>query len=711
MPLSRLPAETIQRAKSVPIERVMDERGIKLKKSGAYRIGPCPICNDGHDRFSIHIPKQVFYCRVCAKGGDVIKFVELYERLEFHEAVRRLAGEPVLQAAATHGSCRVPVATPVGVTGVVNDGPDSATISEPAEYIYKKADGTPYLRVKRSAHKEFSQQHWNGSTWLSGAPDGPRIPYRLPEILSAEHDDIFIVEGEKDADNLAALGTFATTNSGGANNWSPDLNPFFKGKQVFILPDNDGPGRDHCTKVIQNLFGVAKEIRVINLPGLAGKGDVSDWLEAGGTADQLAELMRLAPRVEKSPAPESNKSADLDVVCVADVQPVNIEWLWPNRIAIGKPHALAGEGGLGKSTLLCDWTARTTNGEKWPDGADASEAASVIILASEDAIEDTIAPRLMAAGADLSRVFVIRSVLEGNGKRRSFNLQADLARLEAEVGRRNNVRLVIIDPVSSYLGKIDSHKNADVRSVLDPLSEMAARLRVAVICNNHFSKGGGSANSKVIGSVAFVNAVRAAFIVTPDSEDETRRLLLPSKKNIGTMGSGLAYRIGGKLVTAPDGTEISTSEIMYESAPVTISADQALAALGGNGDNRTGKDEAVDFLRCVLSKGPMSVADIEAEARTAGLLGEKNPIGQNKPFRDAREEMGVTTTRCGFGKGSKFLWSLPPGTVTPPLMPYSTIDGPSEERAPMANGGINGGLTASSSIEMPLTETEKTTKH
>ena len=96
-------------------------------------------------------------------------------------------------------------------------------------------------------------------------------------------------------------------------------------------------------------------------------------------------------------------------------------------------------------------------------------------MAAEDAVEDTVAPRLMAARADLSRVFVVRSVLD-ESRRRSFNLQADLERLEAEIKKRDNVRLVIIDPVSSYLGKVDSHKNADVRSVLEPLGEMASRL-------------------------------------------------------------------------------------------------------------------------------------------------------------------------------------------------------------------------------------------
>lgn len=145
----------------------------------------------------------------------------------------------------------------------------------------------------------------------------------------------------------------------------------------------------------------------------------------------------------------------------------------------------------------------------------------------------------MAAGADLSRVHVVRSLVDENNKRRAFSLQADLEMLEDLIRKVGDVRAVILDPVTSYLGKVDSHRNADVRAVLDPLSEMAARMKVAIICNNHFSKGtSGTANSRIIGSVAFVNQARSAFIVTPDENDETRRLLIPSKRISGLTSMG-----------------------------------------------------------------------------------------------------------------------------------------------------------------------------
>jgi hypothetical protein len=163
------------------------------------------------------------------------------------------------------------------------------------EYVYKLGDGTPYLRVNRLPGKRFFQQHWNGSAWINGAPSGKKIPYRLPDLLAAEHDTVLVVEGEKDVDNVTALGFTATTNAGGAGNWHSDLNQYFMGRDVFVIPDNDSAGEQHAQKVAEGLTGIAREIRIVRLPNLAPKGDVSNWIAAGGTAEQLADILRAAP--------------------------------------------------------------------------------------------------------------------------------------------------------------------------------------------------------------------------------------------------------------------------------------------------------------------------------------------------------------------------------------------------------------------------------
>jgi hypothetical protein len=168
-----------------------------------------------------------------------------------------------------------------------------------AEYVYQQADGTPYLRVQRTDTKQFWQSHWNGESWIWGKPKGrPKIPYRLPDIAKHQHATIFVVEGEKDADRLAGLGLVATTASEGAGKWAAYLNQYFRGRDVCVLPDNDDQGVAHAQDIITNLLGVAAKVRVVQLAGLPPKGDVSDWLDQGGTADKLQKLCLDTPEFE-----------------------------------------------------------------------------------------------------------------------------------------------------------------------------------------------------------------------------------------------------------------------------------------------------------------------------------------------------------------------------------------------------------------------------
>jgi hypothetical protein len=119
------------------------------------------------------------------------------------------------------------------------------------------------------------------------------VPYRLPELIAAE--SVAVTEGEKDANNLRRLGIAAACNNGGAGNFNPVLARWFAGKHVAILPDFDEPGREHALKVAELLSPVAASVKIIELPSLPPKGDVSDWLAAGGTPEQLHELIRKAP--------------------------------------------------------------------------------------------------------------------------------------------------------------------------------------------------------------------------------------------------------------------------------------------------------------------------------------------------------------------------------------------------------------------------------
>jgi DNA primase len=148
--------------------------------------------------------------------------------------------------------------------------------------------------VHRLADKSgFPQYHWDGEKWISGKPKGPKIPYLLPALIAATPTTpIYVVEGEKDCDALAKIGFVATCNSegcdsGSGNKWTPDLNEYFRDRDVYIIPDNDAQGRKHAQHVAHNLDPVAKSVRVVELPGLPLKGDVSDWLKSDSAGNSI----------------------------------------------------------------------------------------------------------------------------------------------------------------------------------------------------------------------------------------------------------------------------------------------------------------------------------------------------------------------------------------------------------------------------------------
>lgn len=159
-------------------------------------------------------------------------------------------------------------------------------------YDYVDEHGELLYQVCRTNPKSFFQRRPNGQDgWVNNLDGVRRILYRLPELLAADKSAIvFVCEGEADVENLRNLGLVATTNSSGAGKWRDDYNEHLRGRHVVILPDNDEPGRKHAEQVAKSLNGVAASVKVVALPGLPEKGDVSDWLKAGGTVGQLQSL-------------------------------------------------------------------------------------------------------------------------------------------------------------------------------------------------------------------------------------------------------------------------------------------------------------------------------------------------------------------------------------------------------------------------------------
>lgn len=364
--------------------------------------------------------------------------------------------------------------------------------------------------------------------------------------------------------------------------------------------------------------------------------------------------MSLPPWVTQDPvavpATEARPYGDAIVIRLHEVQPRAVEWLWPNRVPLGKLTLLSGDPGLGKSLISLDMAARVSAGRPWFDCQDTDNpVGSAVLLTAEDDAADTIVPRLIAAGADLRRIVAIEAVERkdfdtGERRRCPFSLDRDLSALEAAITSLGDCRLAVVDPVSAYLGSNDSHVNSEIRALLAPLAEMASRCRVAVVVVNHLNKGasGGKAMYRSSGSLAFVAAARAAWGVAADQQDPSgrRRLVVPIKNNLGPDRGGVAYFVEIDNENRPF--------LAWDDRPVEITADDAFAE-AKLGRPAVKRDEAVAWLVSRLSHGSERSEDIFNAGVQAGFC--------KKTLFRAKDAAGIVAHKSGFS--GSWIWRLP----------------------------------------------------
>jgi hypothetical protein len=318
-----------------------------------------------------------------------------------------------------------------------------------------------------------------------------------------------------------------------------------------------------------------------------------------------------------------------------------INWLWPNRIALGKLTLIAGHPDLGKSTVALSLAAIASTGGFWPASRQTSIQGAVVILTSEDDIEDTVRPRFVAAGGDDDMVEIVEMVRveseEEDETVRGFSLRLDIEKLGRLIEKIGNVAAIVIDPITAYLGnpaEIDSHNMADVRAVLEPFVRMAAKYQVAIIAVTHLRKSmeGDKAMLLVAGSIALVASSRVTYFVMADLDDPDRRLFLTAKNNLGIDKTGFAYRI--EPYTIP-GTAIRVSRCVWEDQTVATTADAELNKLRKQQDpNRLRMEK--EFLRRLLADGPVAKGILFADAKESGFSRPK--------IMEALNELGAFET-------------------------------------------------------------------
>jgi putative DNA primase/helicase len=343
--------------------------------------------------------------------------------------------------------------------------------------------------------------------------------------------------------------------------------------------------------------------------------------------------------------------------CLGDVEAKPVSWLWPQRIP-RKFNLFTGPPDCGKTLTAIDVMARVTRELPWPDGSGNAPFGSVIVLTAEDGIADTIRPRADVAGADVQCVHVLTAVKGADGRPTAFTFQDDLEILSNKVARLGDVGLIIVDPITAYLGasRIDSHRMTDMRAILSPLKDFAEERNVAVIGLTHPPKTVTRAMNAASGSLAFVAAARSAWLFTREMTDgkKTGRTLMTSvKNNLAPRQTGLAFRIETRISEAG----IIAPVIVWDKEPVEMSADEALAAATGQaakGENRKALAEAKEFLEDELKTsqaGRVEASIIEKQAQKAGI--------SKATLKRARSELKVVSKRDGFGEKGKFYLSWP----------------------------------------------------
>jgi putative DNA primase/helicase len=334
------------------------------------------------------------------------------------------------------------------------------------------------------------------------------------------------------------------------------------------------------------------------------------------------------------------------LACGSDLTPEPVCWLWTHWLALGKFHILAGPAGQGKTTLALSMGATNTVGGRWPDGS-RCEPGNILIWSGEDDAADTLLPRLVAAGADRARCFFI-SGTRIDGEARPFDPARDLGHLLAAVQKIGGISLLVVDPVVSAVTG-DSHKNTEVRRALQPLVDLAAACRCAVLGISHFSKGGQGQDptQRVVGSVAFSAVARVVLVAAKvaGEDGESRRVLARSKSNIGPDDGGFEYHV--EQVEALPGIE--ASRIAWGKAVEGTARDLLTDPDEDNDHQDAPRHSAAEFLQEVLKRGPTPVKTVKTEAVEAGHAW--------RTVRRAADDLVVIKKKSGMDGG--WYWQLP----------------------------------------------------
>ena len=405
-----------------------------------------------------------------------------------------------------------------------------------ATYSYRDQDGALRYQVARLHPKTFRQRRPNGSpdSWFWNMNGVEPLPYRLGEIVSDPDATVFVCEGEKDCDRLGELGLVATTNHGGAGKWRPEISHWLAGRNVVVLPDNDDPGRAHACDVAQKIRGIAASVRVVDLPDLPIKGDVSDWLDAGGTVDELERLAR----AQDSQGDVRGDLARLPIIEIhdaGDIDPTQIkprQWLLGITFCRKFISGVIAEGGGGKTaTRYAQYLAAATGRNLTGEHVHVRSRTLIVCLEDDlDEVRRRIGAAMLYHGVTREEIMgwlfyctpkglkLLATNTPGGGVVVG-DLYSELRKLIPEL----KIDIVGIDPFIKSHG-VDENDNNAIDQVCIMLAQLADECNCAIDIPHHARKGAAQPGEadRSRGASALVDAARLMRTITGMTADEAK---------------------------------------------------------------------------------------------------------------------------------------------------------------------------------------------
>lgn len=596
----------IDKANAVDLEKFLRAQGETLVRSGKeYRW-------KAHD--SLTVCGNKWFRHSQSKGGFPVDFVMEFYGKSFPEAVQVLTGEPGEAQPeadpAPSPAFRLPLRNVTNANilnyltqerklspSLVNFFIAAGDIYEDAAhhnvvFVGRDADGHPRYASSRGIQEKFRQD-------AAGAEKAFGFAHRGTDkqllVFEAPIDLLSFIElfpKNWQQHNYLSLGGVSGKALRQFLSERPDV------ERVFLCLDADKAGEDACKRLVELLPDTVSVTRI--------QPCMKDWNDVLVHRAEIPNRDYFKSIVLKEPS----KPETVKIIRMSDVELTPVEWLWKPYLPFGKLSVLQGNPGEGKTYFAMHLAAACTNGKLLPN-MERMEPFNVIYQTAEDGLGDTVKPRLIEAGADLDRVLVIDDS--------DVQLTLSDERIEKAI-IENNARLVIIDPIQTYLGAdVDMNRANEVRPIFMRLGQVAQRTGCAILLIGHLNKAAGMQSlQRGLGSIDIAAAVRSVMFIGKLKHDPTMRILTQEKSSLAPPGVSLAFSLGD------EGGFRWVGE--YD-----ITADEMLSGIEPQRETKT--QQAKDLICALLAGGKQVLSeDIDKAALERGIPG--------RTVRDAKRELG-----------------------------------------------------------------------